>query len=60
MQFGSVVGNILGYCEGSFLYYLGGYQFPFIVNSGLLLIIIILSILYVPSEKKIYNFIIEN
>jgi len=44
---------MLGLIEGSFLFSLGGYTLPFIVNSVVLLILIPLAIKYLPTNLEI-------
>lgn len=44
------MGNMLGMLEGSIFYDIGGYTLPFYVNSGLILSITPLIILYIPTN----------
>ena len=49
---GSVMGNLLGYSTGSFLYMLGGFTLPFTVNSIGILLLLPLLIKYLPTNKE--------
>ena len=57
---GSVMGNLLGYSTGSFLYGLGGFTLPFTVNSAGILILLPLIIKYLPTNKETEDHIKEN
>ena len=50
---GSVMGNLLGFSMGSFLYGIGGFICPFIVNSSMILILLPFVIVILPTNKDV-------
>lgn len=51
------LGFLSGFILASLLFMIGGYSLPFLTNSGLLGISLVLSIIYVPSEEQIDRFL---
>ena len=41
----------LGSAEGSFLYEIGGFNLPYYVNSGFIILLIPLTLIYFPSNQ---------
>lgn len=52
MTAGSILGNMLGYNAGSFLYNIGGYTLPYCINSLGILILLPFLMLYLPSNEE--------
>lgn len=52
---GSVMGNLLGFSMGSFLYGIGGFICPFIVNSSMILMQIP-NFIYLIKKKISFHF----